>query len=133
MRAFSLLLASMLATGCISATADAPLATDTISETALAEAARQVQRCYRSPRVASDGRQIVTRLHVRLNAEGHIAGLPKVVLQDGVTPANQAFARRMAEAAIAAVVRCAPIRLPGSFHREGLTEFDLTFSPLARG
>jgi hypothetical protein len=133
MRPFSLLLVFTLAIGCTSTKPDPSVVADAMSEAALAEAARQVQRCYRSPRVGSDGRQIVTRLHIRLNADGQIANLPQVVLQHGVTPANQAFAGRMAEAAIAAVVRCTPIRLPGSFYRDGLTEFDLTFSPLARG
>ena len=103
------------------------------AETALSAAARQVQRCYRSPRVASEGRQIVTRLRVRLTADGEVAGLPVVVLQDGVTPANEPFAGRMAEAAIAAVIRCAPLHFPQPYYRDGFTEFDLTFSPVARG
>jgi len=127
-----LLLAASLASGCVPA-APAPVVATAIPETALAEAARQVQRCYRSPRIASGGRQIITRLRVRLADDGQVAGLPVVVLQDGVTPANQPFAGRMAEAAIAAVIRCAPLRLPASYYQDGFTEFDLTFSPLARG
>jgi len=130
------LLAALLASGCAPAV-QAPVvrapAVDTLADSALALAARQVQRCYRSPRIASTGRQIVTRLRVRLAADGQVAGLPTVVLQDGVTPDNQPFAGRMAEAAIAAVIRCAPLQLPETYYRDGITEFDLTFSPVARG
>ena len=134
-RRSSLLLAALLASGCVPA-GPAPVVrapTPAVQETALAEAARQVQRCYRSPRIASSSRQIVTRLRVRLTADGQVSGLPVVVLQDGVTPDNQPFAGRMAEAAISAVIRCAPLRLPESYFQDGFTEFDLTFSPVARG
>ena len=94
-------------------------------------AAQQVRRCYRGPRVASIGRQIVTRVRVRIDAEGAISGLPAVISQDGVSPANQAYAAEMAQAAIESVLRCAPLRLPAEAHRGvGLT-IDLTFSPSA--
>lgn len=129
------LLAVLLAAGCAQSepppVVQAPVVA--LPETALAEAARQVQRCYRAPRIASSSRRIVTRLRVRLDTEGQIAGIPVVVLQDGVTPDNQPFAGRMAEAAIEAVIRCAPLRLPEAYYRNGFTEFDLTFSPVARG
>ena len=94
-------------------------------------AAQQVRRCYRGPRVSSSGRQIVTRVRVRIDPEGAITGLPAVISQDGVSPANQAYAAEMAQAAIEAVLRCAPLRLPADAHRGvGLT-IDLTFSPSA--
>ena len=139
-RRSSLLLAALLASGCVPAEPSPVVRTPvlrapvvTLADTALAEAARQVQRCYRSPRIASSSRQIVTRLRIRLAADGQISGLPVVVLQNGVTPDNQPFAGRMAEAAIAAVIRCAPLHLPESYYQDGFTEFDLTFSPVARG
>lgn len=100
-------------------------------EAALADVAAQVRRCYRSPRVGSRGRQIVTRLRVRFGADGQLAGLPTVVWQDGVTPDNEAFAARMAEAAIGAVLRCTPLTLPPQLVRNGRGEFDLTFSPIS--
>ena len=102
-------------------------------DAALVEVGRQVRRCYRFPRVSFQGRQISTRLRVRVTQDGQVASLPIVVFQDGVTPANQAYAGRMAEAAIEAVMRCAPIRLPDSAYQNGWTEFELTFSPLAVG
>ena len=94
-------------------------------------AALQVKRCYRSPRVSHSGRQIVTTLRVRMTSEGFPDGLPTVIAQQGVTQANSGFASRMAEAAIVAVVRCAPFRLPAELYRSGWQELELTFSPAA--
>ena len=69
-----------------------------------------------------------------MTPDGQVATLPIVVFQGGVTPANQSYADRMAEAAIEAVMRCAPIRLPESAYRDGgWIEFELTFSPVAVG
>ena len=98
-------------------------------DAALAQVADQVRRCYRAPRSSSLGREIVTRVRVRLAADGQLANLPFVVFQGGVTPANQPYADQMAQAAIAAVLRCAPLRLPESAFRYGWSEFELTFSP----
>lgn len=102
-----------------------------LAEPHLAIAAAQVRRCYRWPRVSHSGRQIVTVLRVRLTEQGFPDGLPIVVDQLGVSASNQAFADRMAEAAIGAVVRCSPLRLPTELYRRGWREFELTFSPLA--
>ena len=98
---------------------------------AIRAAADQVKRCYRSPKVASAGKQISTRLRVRLAPDGTLAGLPELVAQSGVTPLNQPYAPRMAEAASLAVIRCAPLRLPAELYRTGWSEMDLTFSPRA--
>ncbi|MDQ8756841.1 hypothetical protein RCO27_11445 [Sphingosinicella sp. LHD-64] len=97
----------------------------------LRSAADQVRRCYRGPRVGHAGRQIVTRLRIFLTAEGMLEGMPTVVAQEGVTPANRLYAPRMAEAAIRSVMRCAPLRLPAGLAGNGTFEIDLTFSPLA--
>lgn len=98
---------------------------------ALTSASQQVRRCYRAPRVATDARQIVTRLRIRLTPEGQLAGLPILLRQSGVTASNEPYAGEMAEAAIAAVMRCAPLTLPRGLYANGWSEFDLTFSPLA--
>jgi hypothetical protein len=68
-----------------------------------------------------------------VTSDGQVATLPIVVFQGGVTPANQAYADRMGEAAIEAVMRCAPLRLPESAYNNGWVEFELTFSPVAVG
>ena len=100
-------------------------------EQALQSAATQARRCYRTPRVSFRARQIVTRLRVRLTPEGNLAGLPVVLMQDGVTPDNQPYAEPMAQAAVSAVMRCAPFQLPPALYVDGWSNFDLTFSPLA--
>jgi hypothetical protein len=98
----------------------------------LASAAAQVRRCYRSPRVDSAARQIVTQLRIRLNSDGTLAALPQLVAQRGVTPYNQPYAARMAEAASLAVIRCAPLLLPPEHFQPVWQEFELNFSPGAR-
>ena len=100
-------------------------------EEVLRSAAQQVRRCYRAPRVSSEARLIVTRLRIRLTPEGELAGLPMLLFQRGVTPSNQSHAGPMAEAAITAVMRCAPLHLPRALYAGAWREFDLTFSPLA--
>ena len=99
------------------------------SRAALASASRQVRSCYRAPRVSSESRLITTRLRVLLAPDGTLGGLPEVVAQTGINPVNQPFAARMAEAAILAVIRCAPYRLPSELAGNGLIEIELTFSP----
>ena len=100
-------------------------------ERAVATAARQVRRCYRAPRIGSLGRSIVTRQRVRYAADGSLVGLPLLVSQSGVTPANQIFAPHIARAATEAVIRCSPIALPSTLHEGGWSEIDLTFGPRA--
>ncbi|MBS0315237.1 MAG: cell envelope integrity protein TolA [Proteobacteria bacterium] len=98
-----------------------------------ADAAAQVKRCYRTPKVMGEGRRIATRLHVRYAPDGSIIGVPAVVWQTGVTPSNQMFADEMAQAAIESVVRCSPLRLPPELYAYSWNDFELTFSPAARG
>ena len=112
--------------GCVSPSVQAVSAAD---QRLSAAVANQVRRCYRSPRIPSTGRQIVTRLLVRYAPDGSLAGLPLLVSQQAVTPDNQAYAGRMAEAAKQAVVRCSPVNLPGEQGRARASEFYLTFSP----
>lgn len=92
-------------------------------------AANQVKRCYRSPRLGGEARQISTRLHVRYAADGTLSGLPEVISQSSVTPANQPYASAMAQAAVAAVIDCSPLKLPSELYVKGWDEFVLTFSP----
>ena len=126
-----LVLASMLAWGCVAVPkADAP--GDQALNAVGQQAARQIKRCYRTPRVASSGKQIVTRLRVRYRPDGGLADVPQVVWQGGVTPANRVYATDMAEAAGLAVMRCAPVNLPSELYSKGWSVLDFTFSPNAR-
>jgi hypothetical protein len=103
-----------------------------VTSQVLASAAAQVRRCYRSPKISSAGRRIVTRLEVRLNADGTLASLPVTLSQTGVPPATQAEASQMAEAASLAVIHCAPLKLPAEHYILIWERFELTFSPAFR-
>jgi len=98
-----------------------------------ADAAAQVKRCYRSPKVMGAGRRIATKLAVRYAPDGSVIGLPMVLSQSGVTSENAMFADAMAQAAIESVVRCSPLHLPPELYAFGWNAFELTFSPALRG
>lgn len=51
-----------------------------------------------------------------LNPDGSLAGRPRVVDQQGITPANEAQAKRHAEQAIRAVQLAAPFDLPDTYY-----------------
>lgn len=117
-------------TGCAATSSRSEFAGARIPTEVMASAANQVRRCYRNPR--GGPRSIGTRLRVRLNEDGSLAGLPVLLSQSGVTPTNRMFAARMAEAASLAVIRCAPLRLPAQYYAKGWQEFELIFSPRVR-
>jgi len=129
-----LLLPALLLGGCVSQQAryrpPLPLS-HPVMRAALDSAASQVRRCYRSPRVSTAARQIVTRVRVRVTPDGTLGGIPMVIFQEGVGPGNRAYAERMAQAAIQSVMSCAPLRLPEDVYRGLSVELELTFSPLA--
>jgi hypothetical protein len=116
--------------GCAATSSRSAFAGAQVPTEIMASAADQVRRCYRNPR--GGPRSIGTRLRVRLNQDGSLAGLPVLLSQSGVTPNNRMFAARMAEAASLAVIRCAPLRLPAQFYAQGWQEFELIFSPRVR-
>ena len=88
-----------------------------------------MKRCYRAPRLTREARQIVTRLRVRYLPDGHLADVPELLSQSGITARNRVHAPAMAEAAMVAVVRCSPLALPPELYQGGWSEFELTFSP----
>ena len=94
--------------------------------------AKQIQPCYRSPKITGAARTISTTLRVRYGPDGTVIGLPEMVSQVGVTDGNRLYAERMAEAARIAVIRCAPVRIPPVFAAYRVNEIDLTFSPVFR-
>ena len=126
-----MLLPVLLSTGC--AMSPTARVDPVLVSRATADAAAQVKRCYRTPKVMGEGKRIATRLHVRYAPDGTLAGLPAVIGQTGVTPSNQLFADEMAEAAIESVVRCSPLKLPPELYQLGWNSFELTFSPALRG
>lgn len=128
MKALIPIMLPMLLSACAGASAPVP-AKSPAARLASAEIAGQVRRCYRSPRVPSVGRRIVTRLLVRYGPDGRVVGLPTLVWQQGVTEESKPYAGRMIEAARLAVIRCNPIRFPSALSKGRAREFYLTFSP----
>jgi colicin import membrane protein len=70
----------------------------------------QMERCYVPPVGAAGGNVILPVLDVRFNPDGTLAGEPRV-LRSGPTPLD----RTIADAALRAVRRCAPYKIPASF------------------
>lgn len=95
---------------------------------AIGQAAQQVQRCYRAPRVGGSAKRIGTVMLVRFAPDGTLIGLPELVQQTGITPDNAGLAPAMAEAARVAIIRCTPVSLPAELYENGWNEFQLTFS-----
>jgi hypothetical protein len=130
MRYVPALMAALAMAGC--ATAPKPIGPDRrLVAEAVAKAATQVQACYRTPKIPREGRQITIVLRVRYSSDGTLIGLPGLVAQRGVSPDNQLYATRMAEAATLAVIRCSPLHLPPELYQGGWDDFELTFSPRA--
>ncbi|HLM40616.1 MAG TPA: cell envelope integrity protein TolA, partial [Microvirga sp.] len=70
----------------------------------------QIQRCYTAPISASGGDTTPPVLDIRLNQDGTLAAEPSVI-RAGATSAERA----VADAALRAVRRCAPYRVPAQF------------------
>lgn len=63
-----------------------------------------------------EAEKLVTILSWDLNADGSLAGSPRIVWQEGITDANRAQAQRHAEQAIRAVRLAAPFDLPPQYY-----------------
>ena len=70
----------------------------------------QIERCYMQPVGASAGNVTLPMLEIRFNADGTLLGEPRI-LRAGATSMDRA----VAEAALRAVRRCAPYRIPDKF------------------
>ncbi|MCK9540684.1 MAG: hypothetical protein M0R03_01480 [Novosphingobium sp.] len=76
---------------------------------------RQLKPRWAAPQGA-EAELLVTVLSWDLNADGSLAGKPRVVRQEGITDANRAQAARHAEQAIRAVELAAPFDLPAQYY-----------------
>ena len=70
----------------------------------------QIERCYAQPVGASGNPVTLPVLEIRFNADGTLLGEPKI-LRSGAT----SMERAVADAALRAVRRCAPYRIPDKF------------------
>lgn len=76
---------------------------------------REIKPRWAAPQ-GVDTDKLVTILAWDLNEDGTLAGRPRVVSQQGITPANEAQAPRHAEQAIRAVQLAAPFDLPAMYY-----------------
>lgn len=76
---------------------------------------REIKPHWAAPQ-GVDTDKLVTILAWDLNPDGSLAGRPRVVDQQGITPANEAQAKRHAEQAIRAVQLAAPFDLPDNYY-----------------
>lgn len=76
---------------------------------------REIKPHWAAPQ-GVDADKLVTILAWDLNADGTLAGRPRIVDQQGITPANEAQAKRHAEQAIRAVQLAAPFDLPEMYY-----------------
>ncbi|KPF93847.1 hypothetical protein IP81_01540 [Novosphingobium sp. AAP83] len=76
---------------------------------------RQIKPRWAAPQ-GVDTDKLVTILAWDLNEDGTLAGRPRVVSQQGITPANEAQAKRHAEQAIRAVQLASPFDLPNMYY-----------------
>lgn len=82
------------------------------AKASLAQAiARQLKPHWSSPQGA-DAELLVTVLAFDLDPDGTLAGVPRIVRQEGITDANRPQAARHAELAVRAVQLAAPFDLP---------------------
>jgi colicin import membrane protein len=70
----------------------------------------QIERCYQAPISASTGRVVQPVIDIRLNPDGTLSGDPRI-LRAGAGSTDRA----VADAAVRAVRRCAPFRVPAQF------------------
>lgn len=91
--------------------------------------ASQVKPCYTVPAGGTDTQIIVSKVHLRLKPDGSIGVTPEVVGNSGITPTNQPYVRQMNEAAVRAIQRCAPYKLPAELYEGGWENIVFTFRP----
>ena len=91
--------------------------------------ASQVKPCYTVPSGGTDTASIVSRVRLRFKKDGSIAVAPAIMGNMGVTPTNQAYVRQMNEAAIRALQRCGPYKLPPDLYEGGWEDVAFTFRP----
>lgn len=93
------------------------------------EIKRQVKPCYTIPAGGTDVTSIISKIRLRLKKDGSISIAPELMGNSGVTPANQPYLRQMNEAAMRALQRCAPYKLPPDLYEGGWEDLAFNFIP----
>lgn len=89
----------------------------------------QVKPCYTIPTGGTDAESIITRVRLRLKKDGSIAMAPEVLGNIGVNGTNQRYVDQMNGAAVRALQRCAPYKLPADLYEGGWEDINFTFIP----
>lgn len=90
--------------------------------------ARQVQPCAnRIPNPGPGANMIRSKLRIRMNPDGTLAGRPQVTGQTGITGENGRYAQRVGELAAAAVIQCAPYELPDELYKGGWEDIIINY------
>lgn len=93
--------------------------------------AAQVKPCYVVPTGGADAVSIVTVLRLRFNPDGSVSGTPSATAHEGVTDTNRSYVRQMDDAAVRAVLRCSPLKLPADLYAGGWEDIEFGFYPQA--
>lgn len=81
--------------------------------------ARQIQPCadrQSDGGIPQDARQIVITFNLRLNADGSLASVPRIVRRQNVDGDNGRYVQQIADIGIAAFKGCSPLRLPAEYY-----------------
>lgn len=86
----------------------------------------QAQRCYRGSADAPDPERLIVVIRVRLNRDGSLDGRPDVFNRQAIDMSSDRYWRVARDRALAAVIDCAPYRLPAE-HFSIWRRIDVTF------
>ena len=90
--------------------------------------ARQVQPCANRINNPGPGANLIrTKLRMRMNPDGSLAARPVVSGQSGTNDENQRYAQRVGELASAAVIQCAPYKLPAELYENGWKDIIINY------
>jgi outer membrane biosynthesis protein TonB len=89
---------------------------------------QQVKPNYNPPSGGTDSASIVTTLNITMARDGSVSSV-EVVGHRGVNDANSAYVKQADDAAIRAVRRSSPLKLPPDLYEGGWENITLNFSP----
>jgi outer membrane biosynthesis protein TonB len=76
----------------------------------------QAQRCFRSSIDAPNPERLLVRVRVRLNRDGSLDGRPEALNEQAISLSDDRYWRVARERALAAIIDCAPYRLPAEYY-----------------
>jgi outer membrane biosynthesis protein TonB len=76
----------------------------------------QAQRCFRSSIDAPNPERLLVRVRVRLNRDGSLDGRPEALNEQAISLSDNRYWRVARDRALAAIIDCAPYRLPAEYY-----------------